>query len=63
MCCPSRSCCLCLLVILVVLAIGFVFGFGVFAHGFHKLKNTFHLGHPSDGFDAKRPFIGAPPPF
>ncbi|XP_072992416.1 uncharacterized protein [Typha latifolia] len=42
MCCRSKACCLCMVVLLVILFIGFVFGFGVFASGFHKLKNTFN---------------------
>ncbi|XP_019703819.1 uncharacterized protein [Elaeis guineensis] len=64
MCCfPSKSCCLCFLLLLVILLIGFVFGFGVFAHGFHKLRDAFHLeGVDADGM---RPFLGqgAPAPF
>ncbi|XP_020267899.1 uncharacterized protein LOC109843375 [Asparagus officinalis] len=53
-CCPSRVCCLCFLLVLVVALIGFVFGFGVFAHGFHKLKEMLHDEPSIDG----RPFLG-----
>ena len=31
---------LCTCLVLVVIAIGLVFGFGVFKHGFHKIKDT-----------------------
>lgn len=60
----------CICLILVVIAIGLVFGFGVFKHGFHKLMKGLH--HDCDplfngslcGGAAKRPFLGfpAPPP-
>jgi hypothetical protein len=42
-CCPSKACCCCTLVILVLIAVGIVFGFGVYTRGFHKLSNGIHL--------------------
>ncbi|KAL7143038.1 hypothetical protein ABFS83_08G164200 [Erythranthe nasuta] len=66
MCCGTRVCCFCMCVILVVMAIGFLFGFGVFKHGFHKLENTIHNSAPSSAAAyGGRPFFvyNAPPPF
>ncbi|KAI6690749.1 hypothetical protein NL676_027577 [Syzygium grande] len=69
MCCGSRVCMLCTCLILVVVLIGLLFGFGVFKHGFHKLKDTIHDCDPSGGpaglCGGGRPFLGfpAPPPF
>ncbi|XP_073128861.1 uncharacterized protein [Henckelia pumila] len=62
MCCGTKVCCFCMCVVLVVLAVGFLFGFGVFKHGFHKLKDSVHDVNDSRG---RRPFLGfaAPPPF
>eukprot|EP00261_Vitis_vinifera_P016000 XP_010644653.1 PREDICTED: uncharacterized protein LOC104877630 [Vitis vinifera] len=69
MCCGGKMCMLCTCLILVVILIGFLFGFGVFKDGFHKLKDTFHdcqVGSNAThcSFSA-RPFLGfaAPPPF
>ncbi|XP_021908435.1 uncharacterized protein LOC110822606 [Carica papaya] len=64
MCCGSRMCMLCTCVILVVILIGFLFGFGVFKNGFHKLKETIHDCDASiPGNLCGRPFLGyAPPP-
>ncbi|OMO83817.1 hypothetical protein CCACVL1_11162 [Corchorus capsularis] len=54
-------------VVLVVIAIGLVFGFGVFKNGFHKLKDTFHedCDPRFSSCAGGRPFLGyaAPPPF
>ncbi|KAK9733197.1 hypothetical protein RND81_04G050700 [Saponaria officinalis] len=60
MCCPGKVCMLCTCLILVVIAIGLVFGFGVFKNGFHKLKHTMDLDHHNG-----RPFIAynAPSPY
>ncbi|GFS45200.1 uncharacterized protein LOC130771531 [Actinidia eriantha] len=72
MCCGGRMCMLCTCVILVVIAIGFLFGFGVFKNGFHKLKDTLHYSDGTTGinngtfsYSSSRPFLGfpAPPPF
>ncbi|XP_072980025.1 uncharacterized protein [Typha angustifolia] len=57
MCCPSKSCCLCLLLIALIILIGFVFGFGVFAHGFHKIKDSLHLDYHDHGFAAPPPLF------
>ncbi|KAB2033126.1 hypothetical protein ERO13_D05G386700v2 [Gossypium hirsutum] len=66
MCC-GRVCMLCTCLILVVVAIGLLFGFGVFKNGFHKLKDTFHEDYcdPKLSSSCGRPFLGyaAPPPF
>ncbi|KAG7595295.1 hypothetical protein ISN45_Aa01g039980 [Arabidopsis thaliana x Arabidopsis arenosa] len=42
MCC-GRICMLCTCLALVVIAIGLVFGFGVFRNGFNKIHETIHL--------------------
>ncbi|KFK38663.1 hypothetical protein AALP_AA3G143900 [Arabis alpina] len=34
---------LCTCLLLVVIAIGFLFGFGVFKDGFHKIHDSVHL--------------------
>ncbi|CAN6479640.1 unnamed protein product [Victoria cruziana] len=44
MCCPGRICRLCICLIILVIIIGFVFGFGIFAHGFHKIKQCINNG-------------------
>ncbi|KAL3614737.1 hypothetical protein CASFOL_041494 [Castilleja foliolosa] len=62
MCCGARMCCLCVSLIVVVIAIGFLFGFGVFTHGFDKLKDVFHMSDYAAG-GVSRPFLGAPPPY
>ncbi|XP_075478297.1 uncharacterized protein LOC142519235 [Primulina tabacum] len=64
MCCGSRVCCFCMCVILMVIAVGFLFGFGVFKHGFRKLKDSVHDVNESVAFRG-RPLLGfgAPPPF
>lgn len=62
---------LCTCLILVVVLIGLLFGFGVFKHGFHKLKDAVNVCDPaatSSGLcGGGRPFLGynpaAPPPF
>ncbi|ONM55742.1 hypothetical protein ZEAMMB73_Zm00001d020869 [Zea mays] len=41
-CCPSKACCICTLIVLVLVAVGLVFGFGVYTRGFHKLTSM-HL--------------------
>lgn len=58
---------LCTCLIAVVILIGLVFGFGVYKHGFHKLKEIFHECHAYGNATAcgnGRPFLGypAPPP-
>ncbi|GMN59903.1 hypothetical protein TIFTF001_028996 [Ficus carica] len=70
MCCGGRMCMLCTCVILVVILIGFLFGFGVFKNGFHKLKGTVDFCDPTVhgslcGSGTGRPFFPypAPPPF
>ncbi|XP_011097707.1 uncharacterized protein LOC105176561 [Sesamum indicum] len=62
MCCGTRVCCFCVCLVLLVIAIGMLFGFGVFKHGFHKLKDTLH---DCDAGACGRPFLGfgAPPPY
>ncbi|OWM85925.1 uncharacterized protein LOC116213020 [Punica granatum] len=67
-CCGSRMCMLCTCLILVVILIGLLFGFGVFKHGFHKVKDTFDACDPHH-FNATfcgsrvtgRPFFAPPP--
>ncbi|KAG0450913.1 hypothetical protein HPP92_026478 [Vanilla planifolia] len=62
MCCPGKVCCCCLLIVLLVIAIGFIFGFGVFGHGFQKLKDNLHYDATlRDGDFVGRPFVIAPP--
>ncbi|OIW04272.1 hypothetical protein TanjilG_00832 [Lupinus angustifolius] len=52
---------LCICLIVVVITIGMLFGFGVFKHGFHKIKDTVSY---CDSCGGGRPFFGyAPPPF
>ncbi|KAM4092041.1 uncharacterized protein LOC142640708 [Castanea sativa] len=68
MCCGTRICMLCTCLILVVIAIGMLFGFGVFKNGFHKLKDTVTFCDPNVNGSlcgSKRPFLGytAPPPY
>ncbi|KAK3427426.1 uncharacterized protein LOC120294663 [Eucalyptus grandis] len=67
MCCGTRVCMFCTCLIMVVVLIGLLFGFGVFKHGFHKLKDTIHDCDPAAGglCGTGRPFLGfpAPPPF
>ncbi|XP_078163100.1 uncharacterized protein LOC144558199 [Carex rostrata] len=60
-CCPSKTCCLCTLLILVIIAIGFVFGFGIFSHGFHKIKDSIHLEEHDSQFGSRK-FLSAPYP-
>ncbi|KAI8553073.1 hypothetical protein RHMOL_Rhmol06G0316800 [Rhododendron molle] len=70
MCCAGKVCMLCTCVILVVIAIGILFGFGVFKSGFHKVKDTLHYSDPIGINNATfssshgRPFLGftASPP-
>ncbi|KNA12369.1 hypothetical protein SOVF_126580, partial [Spinacia oleracea] len=45
-CCPSKVCMLCSCLVIVVVTIGFLFGFGVFKNGFHKLKHTIDVSQP-----------------
>ncbi|KAL2316613.1 hypothetical protein Fmac_030489 [Flemingia macrophylla] len=60
MCCGGRVCMFCTFLILVVIAIGMLFGFGVFKHGFHKIKDTVSF---CDSCGGGRPFlVHAPPP-
>ncbi|XP_015081659.1 uncharacterized protein LOC107025382 [Solanum pennellii] len=67
MCCGGRMCMLCVCLIAIVVAIGFLFGFGVFKNGFHKLKDTFHLADDcinavASHCSSSRPFLGFPRP-
>ncbi|OEL37365.1 hypothetical protein BAE44_0001614, partial [Dichanthelium oligosanthes] len=61
-CCPSKACCICTLIVLVLVAVGLVFGFGIYTRGFHKITSNIHLedGHPYGSFRAHGLF--APPP-
>ncbi|KAG2682690.1 hypothetical protein I3843_11G203500 [Carya illinoinensis] len=59
MCCGGKICMLCTCLILLVILIGLLFGFGVFKHGFHKLKDTIDL---CDSNHCGRPFFGVPAP-
>ena len=58
---------LCACVVVVVIFIGFLFGFGIYKNGFHKLKDAFHEcdssvdGSPC-GNGVGRPFLFYPPP-
>ncbi|KAL6553349.1 hypothetical protein OROGR_007191 [Orobanche gracilis] len=67
MCCGTRLCCFFMCVVLLVIAIGFLFDFGVFKHGFHKLKDTVNVYDPAavDAALRGRPFLGygAPTPY
>ncbi|EEF31762.1 uncharacterized protein LOC8267683 [Ricinus communis] len=70
MCCGGKMCMLCTCVILVVIAIGLIFGFGVYKNGFHKLKDSIHVSgyDPASSYTAGtgRPFLGygvPPAPF
>ncbi|KAI3708733.1 hypothetical protein L2E82_38147 [Cichorium intybus] len=71
MCC-GKICMMCTCLILVVIAIGMLFGFGVFSKAFHKVSNEIHYSYPSSQSDSDpsetrggRPFFAftAPPPF
>lgn len=61
-CCPSKTCCICTLIILVLVAVGIVFGFGVYTRGFHKLSNDIHL-QDSSSFRAFGGHLAPPPPY
>ncbi|KAL5715910.1 hypothetical protein ACHQM5_017669 [Ranunculus cassubicifolius] len=56
-CCGCSLCKICTLMIVLIVAIGFIFGWGVFSHGFDKLKNTVHMD-VNGGVSASRPFLG-----
>ncbi|XP_076904979.1 uncharacterized protein LOC143560588 [Bidens hawaiensis] len=62
MCC-GRICMLCTCLIVVVIAIGMLFGFGVFSKAFHKVNNELHYSYSSP--PTGRPFINfaAPPTY
>ncbi|GJN33667.1 hypothetical protein PR202_gb22288 [Eleusine coracana subsp. coracana] len=61
-CCPSKACCICTLIILVLVAVGIVFGFGIYTRGFHKLSSSIHLGdHHAGSFRAYGGHLVAPP--
>ncbi|XP_047337168.1 uncharacterized protein LOC124940680 [Impatiens glandulifera] len=70
LCCGTKVCMICTCLILIVLAIGFLFGFGVFTDGFHKLKQSLHYCHPtingtlaaSFGTATGRPFVSLSAP-
>ncbi|RCV12155.1 hypothetical protein SEVIR_2G257700v4 [Setaria viridis] len=62
-CCPSKACCICTLIILVLVAVGLVFGFGIYTRGFHKLTSNIHLDdHHSAGGSFRAYGHFAPPP-
>uniref|UniRef100_A0A0D9XEW8 Uncharacterized protein n=1 Tax=Leersia perrieri TaxID=77586 RepID=A0A0D9XEW8_9ORYZ len=64
-CCPSKACCICTLILLVLIAVGFVFGFGVYTRGFHKLTSSIHHQdaiYPGPGSLRAHHFF-APPPY
>ncbi|XP_021841697.1 uncharacterized protein [Spinacia oleracea] len=61
-CCPSKVCMLCSCLVIVVVTIGFLFGFGVFKNGFHKLKHTIDVSQPV-GYNYDGNYLVAPPPF
>ncbi|KAL6655371.1 hypothetical protein ACP70R_006197 [Stipagrostis hirtigluma subsp. patula] len=64
-CCPSKACCICTLIILVLVAVGIVFGFGVYTRGFHKLTSNIHLhdaGAPGS-YRAYNHLVPPPPPY
>lgn len=69
MCCGTKMCMFCTCLILVVILIGFLFGFGVFKDGFHKLKDVIHDCqldfNASHCASSPRPLLGfpAPPPY
>ncbi|XP_024960649.1 uncharacterized protein LOC112501197 [Cynara cardunculus var. scolymus] len=67
MCC-GKICMMCTCLILVVIAIGMLFGFGVFGKAFHKVNNELHYSYspsfqPDPDIPAGRPFFvyAAPP--
>ncbi|OVA12337.1 hypothetical protein BVC80_1799g21 [Macleaya cordata] len=66
MCCGCSMCRICTCLILLVILIGLLFGFGVFKHGFDKLKDKMHVCDPTNGTFCSpgRPFLvyGAPAP-
>ncbi|KAL7584601.1 uncharacterized protein LOC111888135 [Lactuca sativa] len=71
MCC-GKICMMCMCLIAVVIAIGMLFGFGVFSRAFHKVNDEIHYSYPPSqsysnptGAAAGRPFfaVAAPPPF
>ncbi|XP_042519631.1 uncharacterized protein LOC122093366 [Macadamia integrifolia] len=49
MCCGGKLCRLLTCLILLAVLIGLLFGFGVFKHGFNKLKSTMHYSDPVGG--------------
>ncbi|WZZ47842.1 hypothetical protein YC2023_044101 [Brassica napus] len=61
MCC-GRICMLCTCLVLVVVAIGLVFGFGVFKNGYHKIHDTIHLDCDPrlgcNGSSSRRAYVG-----
>ncbi|KAG8049809.1 hypothetical protein GUJ93_ZPchr0009g743 [Zizania palustris] len=65
-CCPSKACCICTLIVLVLVAVGFVFGFGVYSRGFHKLSSSIHAQDPAGyGAGSFRAYhlLAPPPPY
>ncbi|CAD6218783.1 unnamed protein product [Miscanthus lutarioriparius] len=67
-CCPSKACCICTLIVLVLVAVGLVFGFGIYTRGFHKLTGNIHLQEDAYGPGAGGSFRAygghlAPPPY
>ncbi|KAG8365186.1 hypothetical protein BUALT_Bualt18G0078200 [Buddleja alternifolia] len=71
MCCPGKICCCCICLVAVVIAVGLFFGFGVYKHGFKKIKSAFHESDSTvvyggaATYTTGRPFLGytPPPPF
>ncbi|KAL8209808.1 hypothetical protein R6Q57_006540 [Mikania cordata] len=63
MCC-GKICMMCTCLILVVIAIGMLFGFGVFSRAFHKVNNELHYSYSPSSSGSGRPFFDfAAPPF
>ncbi|XP_062199392.1 uncharacterized protein LOC133901873 [Phragmites australis] len=66
-CCPSKVCCICTLIVLVLVAVGIVFGFGVYTRGFHKVTSNIHLqgpyaaASPAGSFRTYGHLAGSPP--
>uniref|UniRef100_A0A0E0B4G0 Uncharacterized protein n=2 Tax=Oryza TaxID=4527 RepID=A0A0E0B4G0_9ORYZ len=61
-CCPSKACCICTLIVLVLVAVGIVFGFGVYTRGFHKLTSSIHDASSTAAGSLRAHQFFAPPP-
>ncbi|KAG6596774.1 hypothetical protein SDJN03_09954, partial [Cucurbita argyrosperma subsp. sororia] len=60
MCCFGKVCMFCSCLVLVAVAIGLLFGFGIFKDGFHKIKDKVDFCD-GDLCGRGRPFFAAPP--